>query len=133
MCRRLLNHGRLPDIGVIGQRYTLIMMGDSQKLEIRTWPAHDFRIRKDIPLTWKSDVWYTLKFRTSNENNKVVLRGKVWPRGEKEPAAWTIEVTDPSFHPETHGSPGIAGDAQHSEIFYDNILVTKNQPVGEQK
>jgi outer membrane protein assembly factor BamB len=129
----LLNHGRLPDVGVIGQRYTLIMMGDSQKLEIRTWPAHDFRIRKDIPLAWKADVWYTLKFRASNENNKVVLRGKVWPRGEKEPDAWTIEVTDPSFHPETHGSPGIAGDAQHCEIFYDNILVTKNQPLGAQK
>ncbi len=125
--------GRLPDVGVIGQRYTLILMGDSQKVEIRTWPAHDFRIRKDIPFTWKADTWYTLKFRASNENSKVVLRGKVWPRGEKEPAAWTVEVTDPSFHPERHGSPGIAGDAQHSEIFYDNILVTKNQQVNAQK
>jgi outer membrane protein assembly factor BamB len=129
----VMNHGRLPDVGVIGQRYTLIMMGDSQKLEIRTWPAHDFRIRKDIPLAWKADIWYTLKFRTSDEGDKVVLRGKVWPRGEKEPDAWTVEATDPSFHPERQGSPGIAGDAQHSEIFYDNILVTKNQPVGEQK
>lgn len=126
-------HGRLPDVGVIGQRYTLILMGDSQKLEIRTWPAHDFRIRKSIPFTWKADTWYTLKFRCANENDKVVLRGKVWPRGEKEPGAWTLDVTDPSFHPERQGSPGIAGDAQHSEIFYDNILVTKNQPAGEQK
>jgi outer membrane protein assembly factor BamB len=128
-----INHRRLPDVGVIAQRYTLIMMGDSQKLEIRTWPAHDFRIRKNVPLAWKSDIWYTLKFRVSNEGNKVVLRGKVWPRDEKEPAAWTIEATDPSLHPETHGSPGISGDAQHCEIFYDNILVTKNKPLGEQK
>src|SRR5262249_28552248 len=123
--------GRLPDVGVIGQRYTLILMGDSQKLEIRTWPAHDFRIRKSLPYPWKGDVWYTLKFRTSNENGKVMLRGKVWPRDEKEPAAWTVEVADPSFHPETHGSPGIAGDAQHAEIFYDNILVTKDQQGGQ--
>jgi outer membrane protein assembly factor BamB len=128
-----IKHGRLPDVGVIGQRYMLILMGDSQKLEIRTWPAHDFRIRKDVPFAWKADGWYTLKFSTSNENGKVVLRGKVWPRGEKEPAAWTLEATDPSFHPERQGSPGIAGDAQHSEIFYDNILVTNNQKVGAQK
>ena len=59
-----ISHGRLPDVGVIGQRYSLILMGDSQKVEIRTWPAHDFRIRKDIPLSWKGDVWYTLKFRS---------------------------------------------------------------------
>ncbi len=82
-------HGRLPDVGVIGQRYSLILMGDSQKLEIRSWPAHDFRIRKDVPYPWKGDVWYTLKFRTSNENGKVMLRGKIWRREEKEPAAWT--------------------------------------------
>jgi outer membrane protein assembly factor BamB len=128
-----IKHGRLPDVGVIGQRYTLILMGDSQKVEIRTWPAHDFRIRKGIPFTWKADTWYTMKFRTSNEKDKVVLRGKVWPRGEKEPDAWTVDVTDPSFHPEREGSPGIAGDAQHSEIFYDNILVTNNQQVTAQK
>jgi hypothetical protein len=120
-------HGRLPDVGVIGQRYTLILMGDSQKVEIRTWPAHDFRMRKSVAFPWKADVWYTMKFRTSNENGKVVLRGKVWPRAEKEPAAWTVEVTDPSSHPEQEGSPGISGDAQHSEIFYDNILVTTNK------
>jgi outer membrane protein assembly factor BamB len=126
-------HGRLPDVGVIGQRYSLILMGDSQKLEIRTWPAHDFRIRKDISYPWKGDVWYTLKFRTSNENGKVMLRGKIWPRNEKEPAAWTVEAADPSFHPETQGSPGIAGDSQHAEIFYDNILVTNNQHVGQHK
>jgi hypothetical protein len=35
-------------------------------------------------------------------------------------------VTDPSPHPNLTGSPGIFGDAQITEIFYDNILVTKN-------
>jgi hypothetical protein len=120
-------HGRLPDVGVIGQRYTLILMGDSQKVEIRTWPAHDYRMRKSVPFAWKPDTWFTLKFRTSTEKGKAVLRGKVWPRGEKEPMGWTLEVTDPSPHPNLEGSPGIAGDAQQAEIFYDNILVTNNR------
>jgi hypothetical protein len=101
-------------------------MGDSQKVEIRTWPAHDYRMRKSILFTWKPETWYTMKFEASNKDSKVTLRGKVWPRGEKEPAAWTVEVTDPSPHPNETGSPGIFGDAQITEIFYDNILVTKN-------
>ena len=46
--------------------------------------------------------------------------------GEKEPAKWTVEATDPSPHPNVEGSPGVAGDAKNAEIFYDNILVTKN-------
>jgi outer membrane protein assembly factor BamB len=119
-------NNRLPDVGVIGQRYSMVLMGDSQKVEIRTWPAHDFRMRKSIPFTWKPETWYTMKFEASNKDSKVTLRGKVWPRGEKEPAAWTVEVTDPSPHPNETGSPGIFGDAQITEIFYDNILVTKN-------
>ena len=30
---------KLPDMGVIAQRYTLDMMGESQQLQIRTWAA----------------------------------------------------------------------------------------------
>jgi hypothetical protein len=119
-------NNRLPDVGVIGQRYSMVLMGDSQKVEIRTWPAHDYRMRKSIPYKWKAETWYTMKFECANKEGKVVLRGKVWPRSEKEPAQWTIEVTDPSPHPNETGSPGIFGDAQITEIFYDNILVTKN-------
>jgi outer membrane protein assembly factor BamB len=119
-------NGRLPDVGVIGQRYSMVLMGDSQKVEIRTWPAHDYRMRKSVPFTWKPEIWYTMKFRSSNEDGKVKLSGKVWPRGEKEPAQWTVEVTDPSPHPNVTGSPGIFGDTQITEVFYDNILVTKN-------
>jgi hypothetical protein len=119
-------NGRLPDVGVIGQRYSMVLMGDSQKIEIRTWPAHDYRMRKSIPFTWKPETWYTMKFESANKDGKVALRGKVWPRTDPEPSQWTIEVTDPSPHPNLTGSPGIFGDAQITEIFYDNILVTKN-------
>jgi outer membrane protein assembly factor BamB len=124
--RGLSRHGRLPDIGVIGQRYTLQLMGDAQQLEIRTWHSHPLRMKKSHAVAWKPDVWYTMKFRAADEAGKVVLRGKIWPRGEKEPAAWTVEVTDPSPNPNRVGSPGVSGDAKNAEIFYDNILVTRN-------
>jgi hypothetical protein len=60
------------------------------------------------------------------------LRGKVWPRDEAEPAAWTIEVTDPM--PYVAGSPGIYAystgvtqDSPGTEVFFDNVKVTRNQ------
>ncbi len=42
-------------------------------------------------MPWKEHVWYTLKFRAAVEDGKAVLRGKVWQRGEPEPAEWTID------------------------------------------
>jgi outer membrane protein assembly factor BamB len=65
------------------------------------------------------------------EGSNVRARGKVWPKGEPEPAAWTIERVDPIGS--RKGSPGIYADAVNSssaggsEIFYDNIKVYRNQ------
>jgi hypothetical protein len=69
-------------------------------------------------------VWYTLKFQSENQNGKVVLRGKVWPREEKEPAQWMIEAVDET--PNVMGSPGLFGNAQDAEIFIDNLKVYAN-------
>ena len=40
---------------------------------------------------------------------KVRARGKVWPKGETEPAAWTIERIDPIGS--LKGAPGLYADA----------------------
>ena len=115
--------GKMPDIGLIAQRYTLDMQGASQALQIRTWPTQR-RMAVTIPFEWKPDVWYTMKFRAANEGDKAVLRGKVWPRAEPEPKEWTIVASDSS--PNRHGSPGLFGDASTAEIFLDNLTVTAN-------
>ena len=75
------------------------------------------------PFSWQPNVWYTLKMKTAVENGKAVLRGKVWPRGEEEPKNWLVTATDE--RPNLTGSPGLFGNAGDAEIFYDNILVTK--------
>ena len=49
-----------------------------------------------------------MKFRAETQGDKATLKGKVWPRDEKEPDAWTIEVTDDV--PNLVGSPGLFGD-----------------------
>ncbi len=69
---------KLPDVGLIAQRYTLDMMGESQQLQIRTWAAQ-LRMARSVPFTWKADTWYTLKLRASVEDGVAVLQGKAWP------------------------------------------------------
>jgi outer membrane protein assembly factor BamB len=123
--RGAMTNNKQPDMGVIAQRYTLDLMGASQQLQIRSWtPQLDKRFAVSVPIKWKSDTWYTIKFRAAVEGGKAVLRGKVWPRDEQEPAAWTVEGTDEVGN--LVGSPGLWGNANDSEITIDNILVTPN-------
>jgi hypothetical protein len=65
-----------------------------------------------------------MKFQVSTVDGKTQLRGKVWPRGDKEPAPWTAEVEDAT--PNLTGSPGLFGNATNAEIFLDNITVQPN-------
>jgi hypothetical protein len=117
----------LPDMGVIAQRYTLDLMGNSQQLQIRSWPPQVARrFSKTIPFNWQGDKWYTMKFSASIEGGKATLRGKVWPRGEKEPEKWTIEAVDDV--PNLQGSPGLFGQSAISEVYIDNVVVTSNKP-----
>ena len=117
-------NGKLPDIGLIGQRYTLDLMGASQQLQIRTWTPQLNRLSFNTPVEWQADQWYTIKFQTSVKDGRAILRGKVWKKGEAEPEAWTVEGAD--AFPNEVGSPGLFGNAD-SEIFYDNLTVTRNK------
>ena len=48
----------------------------------------------------------------------------MWPRGEKEPDKWTLEVNDKS--PNLAGTPAIYGNSGDAEIYLDNLKVTAN-------
>jgi outer membrane protein assembly factor BamB len=121
---------RMPDIGVIAQRYTLAMLGADQALQIRYWPPQvATQFSKTIPFAWKPNQWYTLKFQAAVVDGKAILKGKIWPREEKEPDAWTIEAIDKL--PNVEGSPGLFGDATKAEIYYDNVQVFANGDAGK--
>lgn len=114
-----------PDMGLIDQRYTIDLMGKDQ-LQIRSWTSRlDLRFAKTIDFPWKAKRWYTIKFQAENNDSGVTLRGKVWPRGEQEPAEWSIEATDET--PNKHGSPGLFGNATTAEFYIDNVSVTPNE------
>lgn len=116
--------GKMPDIGLIAQRYTMDLMGAHQQLQIRTWDAQ-LRMARTVPFEWQPDVWYRMKLRAAVEGGQAVLRGKVWPRDQAEPDSWTIEAVDDV--PNLTGSPGLYGNAKDAEIFLDNIRVTPNE------
>ncbi len=116
--------GRLPDMGLINQRYTLDLQG-AQKLEIRSWTSRlELRFAKKVDFSWKAGIWYTMKFQGDTKDGKATLRGKVWERGTAEPAEWNIEATDAT--PNVNGSPGLFGNASDAEFYLDNVQVTAN-------
>jgi hypothetical protein len=112
------------DAGVIAQRYSLTLFGNAQKLELTSWQPETAR-RVDVPFEWTVDAWSRVKLRVENlPNGQVRARGKVWPAASPEPAAWTVERTDPIGN--RQGSPGIFGSAL-AEIFFDNVKVYANR------
>ena len=126
----LRKNGKLPDIGLIAQRYTLDLKGTAQQMQFRTWTTQLDRFSVDVPYEWHENTWYTLKYQASVEDGKAVLRGKVWPRDEEEPAEWMIEGVDEV--PNVRGSPGLFGVAKDAELFYDNLTVTRNSASEEE-
>jgi hypothetical protein len=117
-----LEKARMPDMGLVAQRYTLDLMGAAQQLQLRSWPPQvATHFSKTIPFAWEAGRWYTMKFEACTKDGAAVLRGKVWPRGTPEPAEWSIEATHAVGN--LQGSPGFFGNSKDSEIYIDNVIV----------
>ncbi|MBI4717584.1 MAG: PQQ-binding-like beta-propeller repeat protein [Planctomycetes bacterium] len=119
-----------PDMGLVNSRYNLSLMGGDQVLRLETWNTLP-RLRKEVPFPWVTEKWYRMKFEVRLSGEQALLRGKVWPKDATEPAAWTLEATDP--FPNREGSPGLYGfspgttvKSKGPEVFYDNLKVTPN-------
>ena len=128
--RALERRRQMGDIGVVAQRYELVLFGSHQRLELQPWQPETERTAR-VPFSWTKDAWYTMKLEVQNlGGGKVRARGKVWPRGEAEPTAWTIERVDPIGS--VKGAAGLYADAPSqagggSELYYDNIKVYANK------
>ena len=114
----------MADVGVTVQRYSLVLYGTTQRLKLEPWEPETQR-SVTVPFVWKPDAWYTLKLRVENlPNGGVRARGKAWPKGEPEPAAWQIDKTDPIGN--RQGAPGFFIDAEFGANI-DNVKVTPNE------
>ena len=121
----------MADVGVVAQRYELVLFGNHQRLELQPWqPEVQRTVRKEIEFL--KDTWYVIKLEVQTlDGHNVRARGKVWPKSQAEPAQWTIERVDPIGS--LKGSPGLYADVPNadpkggSEIYYDNIKVYRNK------
>ncbi|MHC1769978.1 MAG: PQQ-binding-like beta-propeller repeat protein [Verrucomicrobiia bacterium] len=123
------NRRKMSDVGIINQRYLVVLKGNEQKLEVN---SNLERLR--VPATeeppnfrWQPNVWYRLKARVdTTSNGSGAVRAKAWKRSEPEPDAWTIEVPVNIAH--QSGSPGLFGfSPQEMRVFIDNVKVTPNR------
>ncbi|RIK67298.1 MAG: serine/threonine protein kinase [Planctomycetota bacterium] len=122
-----------PDMGIINARYELVALGQQRELELSRWrdePAH--ALRKRVPFEFKPDTWYRAKLVVDVNEGKALVRGRIWPRDEKEPEGWTIEFEDPC--PNLAGSPGLfvysngtTDKSDGPEVYFDNLMVTNNE------
>lgn len=123
--RGLVMRRQRGDVGLINQRYVLMMFGNNQKIELQPWQAANEMTVSVEKFTWPVDTWYRMKLRVENRaDGTTLVQGKVWPRDQAEPAAWTIEKVDRIPH--RSGAPGLYGDGI-SDVFFDNFKVYRNQ------
>ena len=114
---------RMPDIGLINGGYTLDMLGNHQRLEVRSW-ASELAFSKKVEFAWQPDTWYRMKLRVEPAAGKTVARGKVWKKAD----AGAGRVDDRLRRPVRH--PGrVAG---HLRGFlrghrFDNLSVVVNK------
>ena len=114
---------RRPDIGLINSGYTMDLQGNRQKIQIQSWAA-ELRVMAEVDFPWEPDTWYRLMLRVDIEGERGIVRGKVWPRDDPEPADWTLTIEDPL--PNRTGSPGIIGYSP-IDIYFDNVSVVENR------
>jgi len=117
------NRRKKSEVGLICQRYAVVLKGNEQKLEVS---SNFERLRESVDFSFEPNVWYHLKARVDiADDGAGVVRAKAWKRAEAEPDAWTLEVKHRTAHQQ--GSPGLFGfSPQDMPVCIDNIKVTPN-------
>lgn len=118
------NRRKMSEVGVINQRYLVLLKGNEQKLEINS-NQELFRVAADFK--WSPNVWYHLKARVDEKGDATgVVRAKAWKKGDPEPEGWTLEAPTPRAH--ASGCPGLFGfSPQDMRVYIDNVTVTANK------
>lgn len=119
------NRRSMSSVGLIHQRYLVLLKGNHQAIEVSSNMEH---LKVSVPFKWKPGRWYSMLTRVDmQEDGSAIIRAKVWPKDEAEPEAWTTEVTDPHGH--SHGAWGLYGFTPQSRfsVYLDNLSVIPNE------
>jgi outer membrane protein assembly factor BamB len=122
------NKRKMSDVGLINQRYLIMLKGNEKQLEIT---SNQELFSKDVPgvetpFSWEPNSWYHLKTRVDvAADGSGVVRAKAWKKGDPEPDGWTGQVE--LKHINASGCPGLFGfSPQAQRVFIDNVAVTPN-------
>ena len=120
------NRRKMSEIGVINQRYAIVLKGNAQLLEISSNQELYQGQPNTVPFKWVPGEWYRLKARVeATKSGSGIIRAKVWKKSGPEPDAWTLELPVKRVH--RHGSPGLFGfSPQEQRAWIDNVTVTPN-------
>ena len=105
--------------GLVNQRYLITLVGNQNILEVSS--NHE-RVKSSVSFPIKANTWYSLKTHVkANADGSGEVRAKAWPKGEDEPAEWTIKVPVKRVHPK--GSAGVFAFSPQAQkrVFLDNI------------
>jgi outer membrane protein assembly factor BamB len=109
-------------VGFVNQRYLIALVGNAQILEVS---SNYERVQQSVKFPIKPNTWYHLKTRVkANPDGTGTVFAKAWPRADKEPADWTIEVPLTKAHP--HGAPAVFAFSPQVQkrVFIDNIKLS---------
>ena len=97
------NRRKMSEVGVINQRYLIVLKGNEQKLEVN---SNQERLRGvgGFQVVAERVVSAQGAGGRGTPDGSAVVRAKAWKRDEPEPAAWTIDVPHKTAH--QAGSPG---------------------------
>lgn len=113
------------DVGVINQRYAIVLKGNAGELEVS---SNFERFKRVVPFPVKAQQWYTIKTQVKVEpdGKHGTVFAKVWEQGQPEPAEWTIKADTEFIHKQ--GSPGLFGFSPQNQqrVYIDNVKVTPN-------
>ncbi len=119
------NRRMMSDVGVINQRYVIVLRGNSQQIEVN---SNIERLAVKAPFAWKPKRWCRLETRVDvNPDGSGVVRARAWPEDEARPREWSIEVPVRRAH--RRGSPGLYGfspNIRHA-VYIDDIEVMNNE------
>lgn len=112
------------EVGLINARYVLEINGMLQRLRVMSWIPGP-RFEKKMDFNFEPNRWYRLKFEVQLAGNEARVKGKVWPRDQAEPAAWTLEAVDPQ--PNREGSPGLYANSTLAPLYFDNVKIYRQK------
>ena len=77
-------NANMPDMGILNQRYNLVLTGNSQELRLLSWDALP-RVDVTIKYKWQPDIWYHMKLTStvadafvSEINKQIVEDTPIW-------------------------------------------------------